>query len=269
MPSVDQEAWLSQFVSAFNDGDFAAFDRLLLPSFFGYVPQPGEPTAPEAFRDVGQALRAACPDCHLTLEPVTEAGDELRGLRYGPQYSRVTLEGAFTGNLWGRPGSGGRHSLSGTAVARFEGERLALRWEEMDLVGTLRGMGLMPQPENAHRKPPYPVTIPEIILRLLFNGLRLQEKPCSHLGRIRVTEPATQVCEQCVASGDEWPALRMCLECGFVGCCDLSVNKHMKKHCEATGHAIFRSIQPGEAWIWCYPDSAFLSSRHLPRHMTA
>jgi uncharacterized UBP type Zn finger protein len=55
----------------------------------------------------------------------------------------------------------------------------------------------------------------------------------------------------------------MCLECGFVGCCDQSVNKHMKKHSEATGHVIFRSIQPGEAWIWCYADSAFLSSRHL------
>jgi CPA2 family monovalent cation:H+ antiporter-2 len=123
----------------------------------------------------------------------------------------------------------------------------------------------MPQPEKAHLKPQHPVGLPEIILRLIFNGMRLQETPCSHLDRIHVTEPERHVCGQCVASGDEWPALRMCLECGYVGCCDLSVNKHMKKHCEATGHVIFRSIQPGEAWIWCYPDSAFLSSRHLSR----
>jgi predicted ester cyclase len=107
--------------------------------------------------------------------------------------------------------------------------------------------------------------IPEIALRLLFNGLQLEEKPCSHLDLIQVTEPTTDVCEQCVASGDVWPALRMCLVCGFTGCCDTSVNKHMKKHSEETGHPIFRSVRKGEAWIWCYEDNCFLSSRHLAR----
>ena len=258
MSSTDRQAALNRLVSAFNQGDFAAFDELLLPGFFGYTPQPGEPTAPETFRDIGQALRAACPDLRVTLEPLAQQDDELRG--------RMTLEGTFTGSLWGMPGDGSRHSLSGTAVARFEAGRLALRWDQMNFVGALRGMGLMPQPEKAHLKPPHPVALPEIALRLIFNGMRLPEKPCSHLDRIRVTQPTAlvaQVCEQCLASGDDWPALRMCLECGFVGCCDQSVNKHMKKHYEATGHAIFRSIQPGEAWCWCYPDSAFLSSRHL------
>ncbi len=256
MSLADQEALLNQLAGAFNQGDLAAFDRLLLPGFFGYEPQGGEPTAPQAFREVGQALRAACPDLRVTLEPLSQAADGLRG--------RMTLEGTFTGNLWGKPGDGNRHTLEGTAVARFEGDRLALSWEQMNFVPTLRGMGVMPTPDKAHLKPTYPVAIPEIILRLIFNGMRLPEKPCTHLDRIRVTKPATHVCEQCVASGDEWPALRMCLECGFVGCCDLSVNKHMKKHCEATGHVIFRSIHLSEAWIWCYADSAFLSSRHLP-----
>jgi predicted ester cyclase len=257
MSISDQAALLNQLVSAFNQGDLAAFDRLLTPGFFGYSPQPQEPTAPEAFREIGQALRAACPDLRVTLEPTAQPGETLRG--------RMTLAGTFTGSLWGVPGDGQPHTLEGTAVARFEGDRLAVSWEQMNFVSVLRGMGVMPQPEKAHLKPLYPASIPEIILRLIFNGMKLQEKPCSHLDRIRVTEPATHVCEQCVASGDEWPAVRMCLECGFVGCCDQSVNKHMKKHCEATGHAIFRSIQPGEAWIWCYPDSAFLSSRHLAR----
>jgi hypothetical protein len=218
MPTTQPEALLSQLVSAFNQDDLAAFDRRLLPGFFGYAPQPGEPTAPEALRDIGQALRAACPDLRVTLGPLEQAAGEWRG--------QMTLEGTFTGSLWGRPGTGTRQALSGTVVARFEGDRLALRWDQMNFVGALRGMGVMPQPEQAHLKPPYPVRLPEIVLRLIFNGQRLQEKPCSHLDHIHVTEPATQVCEACVASGDEWPALRMCLECGYVGCCDLSVNKH-------------------------------------------
>ena len=166
MSTSDQAALLSQLVADFNQGDLAAFDRLLLPGFFGYQPQPKEPTAPEAFREIGQALRAACPDLRVTLGPTEQAGETLRG--------RMTLTGTFTGNLWGQPGDGLPHTLEGTAVARFEGDRLAVSWEKMNFVGALRGMGVMPQPEKAHLKPPHPVGMPEIILRLIFNGMKLQ-----------------------------------------------------------------------------------------------
>jgi predicted ester cyclase len=248
---------LDEYIAAFNAGDLAHANGLLTREYFGYDPQAGEPTAPESFSQIAQALRGAFPDLRLRLDEVAESGDELTG--------RMSLEGTFTGSLWGVPGDGKLHSLSGTGVARFKDGRFAVRWEGLNLVGSLREMGLAPTPDKAHLKPIHPVRLPEIIQRLAFNGMQLQEKTCSHLGRIKVTQPATHVCQQCVDSGDEWPALRMCLECGFVGCCDQSVNKHMKKHSEATGHVIFRSIQPDEAWIWCYADNAFLSSRHLPR----
>ena len=52
----------------------------------------------------------------------------------------------------------------------------------------------------------------------------------------------------------------MCLICGYVGCCDTSKNQHMHKHVEETDHPLIRSIEPGEGWIWCYPDEAFLSA---------
>jgi len=46
----------------------------------------------------------------------------------------------------------------------------------------------------------------------------------------------------------------MCLECGNVGCCDSSKNKHATKHFRATQHPVMRSLQPGEHWKWCYVD---------------
>jgi uncharacterized UBP type Zn finger protein len=45
------------------------------------------------------------------------------------------------------------------------------------------------------------------------------------------------------------------LSCGHVGCCDSSKNKHATKHFHATKHPLVRSIEPGEAWIWCYVDN--------------
>ena len=61
-------------------------------------------------------------------------------------------------------------------------------------------------------------------------------------------------CEECLASGDRWVHLRMCLECGHVGCCDSSKNKHATKHYHTTTHPTMRSAEPGERWMWCYVD---------------
>jgi uncharacterized UBP type Zn finger protein len=77
---------------------------------------------------------------------------------------------------------------------------------------------------------------------------------CTHLGQIKVTKPTTHVCEECVKMGDTWVHLRMCLICGHVGCCDSSKNKHATKHYRHVAHPLIRSIEPGERWIWCYPD---------------
>lgn len=246
---------VNELINDLNLGHLTEAAARLTTDYYGYVPQPGEPTAPETFLQIARALRDAFPDLEMTLDDVQQAGEELRG--------RMTLRGTFKGPLWGVPGSGQLAEVQATIVARFADGHLALKWDDVNLIGTLRALGLAPQPENAHRKPPYPVRVPEILQRLAWNGLRLQEKPCSHLDLIHVTEPSLNYCAQCAETGDEYPALRMCLICGFVGCCDLSVNKHMKKHYEETGHPLFRSIQPGESWIWCYADGAFLSSRHL------
>ncbi|HTM42526.1 MAG TPA: UBP-type zinc finger domain-containing protein [Terriglobales bacterium] len=77
---------------------------------------------------------------------------------------------------------------------------------------------------------------------------------CTHLNQIRVTATNKHVCEDCVKTGDTWVHLRMCLECGHVGCCDSSKNKHATKHFHATRHPLMRSIEPGEKWMWCYVD---------------
>ena len=54
--------------------------------------------------------------------------------------------------------------------------------------------------------------------------------------------------------GDSWVHLRLCEECGHVGCCDSSVNKHATKHFEQTNHPIIKSFESGENWGWCYVD---------------
>jgi CPA1 family monovalent cation:H+ antiporter len=61
-------------------------------------------------------------------------------------------------------------------------------------------------------------------------------------------------CEECLVEGTRWVHLRLCLSCGHVGCCESSVRKHAKHHYHETSHPVMRSIEPGEAWRWCYVD---------------
>ncbi len=83
---------------------------------------------------------------------------------------------------------------------------------------------------------------------------------CTHLNQIRDVVPSADGCEECLAIGDTWVHLRMCLVCGHAGCCDTSKNKHATRHFHDTGHPIVKSIEPGDSWAWCYTDKIYLWS---------
>ena len=83
-------------------------------------------------------------------------------------------------------------------------------------------------------------------------------KSCSHLDTIHEVRRGSDGCDQCVALGDTWVHLRMCMACGRVGCCDSSKNKHASRHASEPGHPIARSLEPGEDWMWCYVDETLV-----------
>ena len=80
---------------------------------------------------------------------------------------------------------------------------------------------------------------------------------CSHLAAVKAVKHAKRrVCEECVPMGSSWVHLRTCQTCGVTLCCDSSPNKHTTRHAHATGHPVVASAEPGERWLYCYPDDA-------------
>jgi CPA1 family monovalent cation:H+ antiporter len=79
---------------------------------------------------------------------------------------------------------------------------------------------------------------------------------CEHLREAPrvVTAQTPDGCAECLRDGTRWVHLRLCLTCGHVGCCDSSVGKHARGHFGETAHPVMRSIEPGEAWRWCFVD---------------
>ena len=80
---------------------------------------------------------------------------------------------------------------------------------------------------------------------------------CTHVSQIQQVTPSAEGCEECLKTGSWWVHLRICLICGHVGCCDSSPNRHATAHAAATLHPVIASAEPGERWMFCYPDQAF------------
>ena len=91
-----------------------------------------------------------------------------------------------------------------------------------------------------------------------------EEATCSHLDTMRDVRARTpDGCEECLATGSGWVHLRLCLQCGHVGCCDNSPNKHATKHFHQTHDPLIQSFERGEDWGWCYVDEIFLEPAPL------
>ena len=88
----------------------------------------------------------------------------------------------------------------------------------------------------------------------------MNEEACSHIEAIDEVKQAQQrACAECLKTGATWVHLRTCQQCGATLCCDDSPNRHATRHAQATGHPVVASAEPGERWVYCYPDEAFAS----------
>ena len=86
----------------------------------------------------------------------------------------------------------------------------------------------------------------------------MEETACTHLQAVtNVRLPARRECEECMKIGDRWVHLRTCQTCGVTLCCDSSPNRHASKHAHRSHHPVIASAEPGERWLYCYPDEAF------------
>jgi hypothetical protein len=88
-------------------------------------------------------------------------------------------------------------------------------------------------------------------LRKQIWGRGREEADCTHRNQIREVVPRSKGCEECLAMGDRWVHLRVCLTCD-------SKNKHAMKHFQSTGHPLVKPMEEGEEWLWCFADEVML-----------
>jgi Zn-finger in ubiquitin-hydrolases and other protein len=80
---------------------------------------------------------------------------------------------------------------------------------------------------------------------------------CPHIDAVTtVKHPKRRVCEECIKMQSQWVHLRTCQQCGVTLCCDSSPHRHASHHAATAGHPVIASAEPGEHWLYCYPDDA-------------
>ena len=86
----------------------------------------------------------------------------------------------------------------------------------------------------------------------------MADETCAHIEAVSDVKPARRhECEECVKIGASWVHLRTCQTCGATLCCDSSPNQHASGHARSSGHPVIASAEPGERWLYCYPDEGF------------
>ena len=86
----------------------------------------------------------------------------------------------------------------------------------------------------------------------------MSDRTCTHIQHLgTLLHAKAYECEECVKIGADWVHLRTCQTCGVTLCCDSSPNRHASKHARAVSHPVIASAEPGERWLYCFPDDAF------------
>lgn len=82
----------------------------------------------------------------------------------------------------------------------------------------------------------------------------IPKSDCAHLESLgEGISSERAACQACGHAED----LRICLTCGYVGCCE-SHAAHNTAHFRETGHPFIRPHGSAYDWLWCYRCNAFL-----------
>ncbi|MEA2933102.1 MAG: hypothetical protein QOI56_1887 [Actinomycetota bacterium] len=126
------------FPLAWNEGDFSLVDEHVSPDVVDHF---DHSQGIDAFKGVIGMFRGAFPDLRLTIEDSLADGDKV--------VHRWSMTGTNEGSLMGIPPTGRAMTWTGTTIVRLEDGKIVERWANVDVLGILQQMGVVPPPPGA------------------------------------------------------------------------------------------------------------------------
>ena len=122
---------------ALNKGNLDVVDEIIAPNYVRHGLAPGVPPGPESTKQVFVAMRTAFPDLHTIVEPMIGEADKVA--------AQLTHTGTHNGNFRGIAPTGKHVTVTTIGIYRFAGNKLEEAWIQMDELGMLQQLGVVPK----------------------------------------------------------------------------------------------------------------------------
>jgi steroid delta-isomerase-like uncharacterized protein len=138
MSVEENKAVIRRWFEASPKGDSATVRGLLAPNFVSYVGSSPPMRGFEAYEQFTAGFRNAFPDIQFTVDELIGEGDKV--------VARWTMRGTHQGNFQGIPPTGKKVAVSGMNISRLEGGKVVEDRAEMDALGMMQQLGVVPPP---------------------------------------------------------------------------------------------------------------------------
>ena len=136
MSTQENKTNIRRLLEGLNTGNFTGINELVSPNYVDHSLPPGTPTGRDGFKAFVTGMRAAFPDLHYEINDEIVEGDKL--------VHRVTANGTMQGAFQGMPATGKHGTWTEMHIARFEGGKMVEHWANVDQMGMLVSLGVMP-----------------------------------------------------------------------------------------------------------------------------
>jgi steroid delta-isomerase-like uncharacterized protein len=127
--------WIEE---GWNKHNLSVVDEIYAPNFVQHEPEPQTVNSSEALKQYLSAYFTAFPDLSLSIEDLLAEGDKV--------VRRFVSNGTHTGPFMGMPATGKKGVITGIVIFRLENSRIAEVWLNIDALGLLQQLGVIPMP---------------------------------------------------------------------------------------------------------------------------
>ena len=139
MSTEQNKALVRRFVEASNQGNLDALDELIADNFVNHSPYAqGGTTGIEGVKQFTRMIQSGFPDSEWIIDDMIAEDDKV--------VIRWSSRGTHQGEAFGIPATGRQVVVTGIEVYRVASGKLAETWGEVDMLGLMQQLGVVPPP---------------------------------------------------------------------------------------------------------------------------
>ena len=147
MSTEDNKALVRRYVEEFVDrGNFGLSDEIFAPNFVRYDARPDQVSRVEDLKHFFAMLHSGFPGSQSTIEDLLSEGDKVA--------LRFTFHGTHQGEFMGIAPTGKQVTMSGIDILRIADGRIVEMWNQEDVLGMMRQLGVIPAPRHSEEASP-------------------------------------------------------------------------------------------------------------------